>query len=377
MKKTAIFAFTLLIILMSFKKDRDKEAIAISQTEFKVALIMPLYLKNPSRRKNDTTQIIYDYYEGVQIAIGELNKLGIKMKLFVFDDQMDSFTVDSIFKLEKMKEMNTIIGPFFKFHEIGEKFCGTYQIPLVSPFKHYKRKTKTVFPHINFIACDSISAFGEGMGIARAYPTQQLIILNNGKPENYHHRKLFKEGYNRVSNLEITTINETDIAKINTIVATKTNTIVYAPTANLNVINQLAILSKANKIILCLPSESKKIEGFGKKGMTAANAHFGDNTYYNIYDLATLNFRKLYRAQFRWEANIYHFSGYDHFKFIGQSLMTFHQFYPQRLKEAKFDDGLMHTFLLKSSSYGSFENAGCKIVKYASNSNEKILINQK
>jgi len=355
-----------LFVSLSFKVQEGKlDTIPPALQEYNVALFLPLYLHDPVKRKNDTTRVMYDYYEGVQIALTELEKLGMKMRLHVFDDEGDKHIVDSIFSLPKMMTMHTIVGPLFNdCHQVAEKFCGIYKIPLISPIKFYKRTTKDTFPHINMIPSDSVNAYGEGLAISRCYPGYELVVVSDNGARFFHERKLFREGFSLLNKTAITNILETDLSKLNEMMLKNKKIIVYAPTENVGVLTRLADHSKNGKIILSLPKSSKNITGFGKGLMVSGKVHFGDDNVYDIYEDGILAFRKIYRERFRWEANIYHFTAYDQFMFIGQGLMTFHQLYPERMSDYRYF-GIMNHFLMRNVSKGSFENAGCKIVRYA------------
>jgi len=361
-----IFLGITLFVSLSFRAQEGKlDNIPPALQEYNVALFLPLYLHDPVKRKNDTTKVMYDYYEGVQAALTDLEKMGMKMRLHVFDDEGDMHIVDSIFKLPKMMTMNTIVGPLFNdCHQVAERFCGFYKIPLVSPIKFYNRSTKDTFPHLNMIPSDSVNAFGEGLAISRCYPGYQLVVVSDNSAKFFHQRKLFRDGFSLLSNTTITNVVETDLSKLNEMMLKNNRIIVYAPTENVAVLTKLAEYSKNSKIILALPKSSKSIVGFGKAYMVSGKVHFGDDNVYDIYEDGILAFRKMYRERFHWEANIYHFTAYDQFMFIGQGLMAFHQLFPDRMGNNRYF-GVMNHFLLHPVASGSFENAGCKIVRYS------------
>ncbi len=378
MKKNIYLLTAILLCFNLGFQQQDEPLMANTAAEqVNIALFLPLHLHNPARRKNDTTSAMYDYYEGVQAAITELENIGLNIKLHVFDDENDPHIVDSIFKLNKMGTMNTIIGPFFSNnHQIAEKFCAKNNIPLVSPFKFYKRKETKSFAHVNLVASDSIIAYGEGVAISRCFPAHQLVVVNDQKAENYHFRKLFKEGFDLLSFNTITTINENELAKLNTMVAAGNKLIVYAPTSNLATLTALSNLSKLDKIVLCLPEKTKKLASFGKPPMAAAKACFGENNYFDKYEANILAFRKMYRERFRWEANVYHYTGYDQFMFIAQSTAAFKNRFPNNLGNARWF-GIMQQYLLHPVANGGFENAGCNMVRYPTSGKELILVPQR
>lgn len=366
MKKLVQIGLAMLVLaLISFKADKlNSEHRIYNQPEYHVALILPLHLHDPKKRKSDTATAVYDYYEGVKMALTELEKMGMKLTLHVYDSEADVKRVDSIFQLPEMLEMNTIIGPIYSnTHAVAEIFCGITKIPLISPFKFYERKTRDTFPHINLVATDSLMAFGEGQALARLFPDHKLIIVSDGLGEHYKLRKLFKEGFELASDRQVVVVSQNNLAEVYSQSRINSNVIVYAPTDSVDILKKLVNLSAIGRIKLSIPKDSKKINGFGKNDLIKGKVLFGDNNTYDKYADDILVFRKIYRERFRWEANSWQFKGYDQFIWLGQSLMTFKQTYPSQLGNACYG-GLMQQFTLRESRNGSFENGGCKMVYY-------------
>ncbi len=367
-KRIAQISFLVFLIgLLGFRSEPVEEPVAYQSDlpVYNIALFLPLHLHNKTRRESDTSSAIYDYYEGVQAAIKDLEKMGFNMHLHVFDTELDFKRVDSFFKLPRLQKMNTIIGPIYpKTHAIAERFCGVTKIPLISPFMHYERTTKDTFPHINLVPSDSISTFGLGQGMARLYPEYTLIVVSDGSSDHYKDRKLFKEGFQMVSKKPIIQIPQHDLTKLYAL-SGKKNVIVYAPTDSLPVLKKMANLAAVGDIKLALDKKYKRKKGFGKAQMTRAKVHFQDNNYYDRYAPDALAFRMMYREVYKWEANSYHFRGYDQIIWLGQSMMTFKQTYPKNLGNA-FYPGIMQQFCLHAVKKGGYENAGCKILNYNS-----------
>lgn len=362
---TQISLLAFLIGLLGFRSEPIETPVTYQSDlpVYNVALFLPLHLHNKERRESDTTSAIYDFYEGIQAAIKNLEQIGLNMRLHVFDTELDSSRVDSFFRLPRLQQMNTIIGPIYPVtHSIAERFCAVTKIPLISPFMHYKRQSTASFPHINLIPSDTVSTFGLGQGMARLYPEYTLIVVSDGQSKNFKKRKLFKEGYRLVSEKRIIQIPQHDLSQLYAL-SNKRNVMVYSPTDSLPVLKKMANLAAIGKIKLALDKKYKKKKGFGKDQMKRAQIHFQDNNYYDKYAPNALSFRKMYREVYKWEANSYHFRGYDQMTWLGQSLMTFKQTYPKSLGNA-FYPGIMQQFCLRRVKNGGFENAGCKILKY-------------
>lgn len=360
--------FILSIVLVLTGMNQGIEANAqtdSSMKEYKIGLMLPFYLHNWSKRKSDTATAIYDYYEGVQMALSDLDHLGMNLVLHVYDTEEDSLRVDSLMNTPKLREMNTVIGPIYESTITPMlRFSAITKIPLVSPFKFIEYQGEDSFPLINMGASDSGKAFGEGQEIARNYPGYELFVISDKKGEHFKQRKLFKEGFILGGGKVVTQIGIGELNKLYSATKTK-KVIVYAPIDTVGILKQLVSQAARGKIILCLPKELRKVKAFGKSEMIRGNVHFGDNMYYDKYEDRVLAFRKIYRERFRWEASKYQFLGYDHMMFIGQALMTFGQDYCKKLGNAQIN-GVMQNYSLLQARNGSYENTGCQILKYNS-----------
>jgi hypothetical protein len=142
--------------------------------ELNVLLMLPFCINSPDKFK--VKEKMLDYYEGVELAIKELNNLGVLMNLEVVDTKADSLEVIKILSDEKYQIFDLIIGPVFdhEFVEV-EKFCAIYNIPLVSPLRYIPNKTGANYPLINLVTIDSLQYYYNGIHAANAFKKYQLL----------------------------------------------------------------------------------------------------------------------------------------------------------------------------------------------------------
>jgi hypothetical protein len=370
-KKSGILILLILLLSFTTKMD-DKPERVIIKPHYKVALLLPLYLHDPEMRKNDTAKAIYDYYEGVQMAISDLKNLGIKLTLFVYDTEADSAVVDSLMKLPIMYSMHSILGPIYENTQVpASRFCAKTKIPLLSIIKHIPKLQPDSFPYINLVPSDSGLAYGQGQSLAMMYPNASFFVISDGLGRHYKERKLFKEGYAVGGGKKISQLEASNLSKMFE-TARSEKVVVYAPTDSVAILKRLVNQAAMGKIVLSLPKSARKIHDFGKDQMIKGQVIYGDNNYFYKYEDRALSFRIRYRKEFKWEANKYQFMGYDQLYWLGQSLMTFQRNYPKALGPA-FYSGIMQQFSLKQCKEGSYENTGCQIVRYNSNGARELV----
>ncbi len=114
---------------------------------FKIALLLPLFitrnyslsfdaLSSPEKAHfYNKTKIFFDYLHGTFLAINELKKEGVNLKLYIYDTKADSATLETILKKYEMKKMDLIFGPVYsKNYNIIRDFCAKNKINVISPF---------------------------------------------------------------------------------------------------------------------------------------------------------------------------------------------------------------------------------------------------
>ncbi len=102
---------------------------------YKVAMILPLHLYNYYGNNVNRANIMLDYYHGFFIALKEYEAQGLKIKLYVYDNEHDTAKTREILAKKELKEMDLIISPILEEHlHIINHFSSKYQIPVFSPF---------------------------------------------------------------------------------------------------------------------------------------------------------------------------------------------------------------------------------------------------
>ncbi len=115
--------------------DDSSECVPTSQKEFRIAMLLPLFLADNSPASAPDTSLIKDndgrfrykngqywihprsvntleFYEGALLAVDSLKKQGLNAKVYVFDTMRDTMKMTQILKSPVMKSMDAVIGPF-------------------------------------------------------------------------------------------------------------------------------------------------------------------------------------------------------------------------------------------------------------------------
>ncbi len=302
-----------------------KDDTPVFQKEYKVVLMLPFCLDMPDKYR--VRDKMADYYEGVEMAIEDLKKQGLNMKLTVYDTRMDSLEVIRLLSNPEMQKIDLLIGPVYDYELVeAEKFCSVYNIPLVSPLRYFPNKTGGSFPLINCVPPDSLEYFYIGQHAALAFQNfQVLVVENSDKILKPFAARNFKKGYELVSGKKCNIID----GKLKT------------PSTEWNGKDSLLIYYTSKNG----SAAGSALDNTGKnKWVVAGSADWldVDRTNYNVFngvyfydsysvpsnDSTYKKMRRIFRNKYGGDPQRYTFVGYDQLMFFGSALMAFdNQFY--------------------------------------------------
>lgn len=140
----------------------------LNTKKYKVGLLLPLYLSGNDKTdpvginkalvlskislnshaiatSTDTSTVIngtnidqkavsfLEFYEGALLAIDSLQRKGMNIELYVFDESNQQM-ISSLLQLDEFRELNLIIGPVYpEFQESVASFAAKNRIPMISP----------------------------------------------------------------------------------------------------------------------------------------------------------------------------------------------------------------------------------------------------
>ncbi len=138
----------------------DTPVVMGESRSWKIALLMPLYLReNAQRSYVDSSRIdpvtgkrikkiiyrdpnwifpptkaLLPYYEGVVVALDTLGKLGYRAEISIFDTEKDLSVVDSILRSGALDSMDLVIGPVYpSLLSLVSEYLREKGVPLISP----------------------------------------------------------------------------------------------------------------------------------------------------------------------------------------------------------------------------------------------------
>lgn len=175
------------------KKPEEKEKPADKKpikkfSQASVSLLVPfkldeLNLKTATKADIEKYAMPIDFYQGFKLGLDSAAAQGLNFKLNVFDTQDDNAHISTLYKNERFKESNIIIGPVFPE---GLKFISTYSKEnnalIVSPLAATE---PTEFNNPNLVSIvNNIGLHGKKVAsyIAKSFnPANTIVVIINPK----------------------------------------------------------------------------------------------------------------------------------------------------------------------------------------------------
>lgn len=320
--------------------------------EYRIALVLPFKSSGPHR---DISDAMLDYYEGFRKAAEDLEEEGLKLKLYVFDSDKDSSSLETIFSHPDMPKMDIIVGPVFeKQMQYAEDFCRENDILLISPLKFYEPQNKKT-DIINFFVTDSVRIQSMACKAAMWYKNYKFYIATDNSAKSKEYTEHLKIALNKLKVKNVRTL-------------TWSGTSIPASALPKDSVVILSAIAKAS---------AKDILAKAIKGKTHAMlfAHLdwhelAQNTFevdepYVVYpevnfldpsDSTAINFKNDFIERIYSEPSKYAYIGYDQATYLCYGLMTFGRRFIKHLPDAEYR-GFINVIHLQSTQYG-FQNIG-------------------
>lgn len=101
---------------------------------YNLALVLPFQLGFNSAIAKKRASLMYEYYSGALLAIEELEKEGLNLNFYVFDNQNDTNILKDLIASGKLDQMDLVVGPIQEDHMcLMASFAAQKKIPVFSP----------------------------------------------------------------------------------------------------------------------------------------------------------------------------------------------------------------------------------------------------
>ena len=338
---------------------------------YKVAVLFPFMVDELNQERNvRSNQFVLDTYEGIKVAVEQLNEQGKNITLYAYDTKRDSAVTAGIVARPELKQMDLIIGPLYPVaSKIVSDFTYKYKINMVNPLSTnsevvggnpmsflFKPSLKTqataaaAYASKTFVANpktmiiygetqkDSVLAFNyqkvaqekglkvvrmEKVGQARARHLLKMLARQGSAPDTLK---------NDIGHLFIATSDELVVA---------------------NAISALEIRGDRLPVVTLEDWLDLKFVSFEQ--LERLEVKFIAPNYINYENEDVTAFKNLYLQQTNAPPSLYAYAGYDMMTFFGNMLHEYGTYFQQGLVDRAFDPGLIFSgYVFKDQNDNQF-----------------------
>jgi len=111
------------------------KSVTQKKDQYRVGVLLPFMAEGLSTSKGSKgNQFVLDIYQGIKVAVDELNEGGEKIEIFAFDTHNDSLRTAKILESGELLEMDLLIGPLYPVPaEMVREYSYQNKINMVNP----------------------------------------------------------------------------------------------------------------------------------------------------------------------------------------------------------------------------------------------------
>ncbi len=372
---------------------------------FNVVLLLPLhidrniyFISNYKDEKDKmfykNSQLFFEIYEGIFLALQTLKKQGLSINLSVYDTKNDSKTVKDIMDKLNYPNVDLIIGPIYSANvKIAAHYAKKHHINLISPLSQNNELIEEnpfvyqVVPSNEMRIKKTSDMFG------RLHDTSIVIIHNGTEKEqksiDVYKKKLsqsfsFQEKTDDIS-LKIVNYNEGREERVEDALSIGIQNVIIIPSDEevfiTQVIDKLYLLTENYDIKLVGFPNWESFQNINLEHLKDLSFHYISPVYRNYSNTKVKNFIDEYRTIFETEPSISSFEGYDIMYYFANALRKYGRHFqfclsPNSVLPNK--TGLVFDFdFVRTNNNGGHENNGTFILEYDDNfQKQKAIFNK-
>ena len=326
------------------------------------------------------------FYQGALLAVDQLSKSGLKVKIYVYDTEKNTSNVEALLKKPEFLSLDLIIGPVYPENQkVASELSAKNRIPMVSPLSADEKyaRTNPYYFQVNpakYIRIETTAEY-----ILKEFPKESIIFLEGeyGGSDTRQIREYLsrKRGVPESAGGLTQTYNlwSKGTADLELLLKTDSpNILVMADINEVNVsiaMNRLTLLSKKYPLILVGLQEFTRMPSIETENLHNVNLRYLSTFFVNYNLPAVAAFVDNFKTEFGTEPSLFAFQGYDISTFFLKSL---HKNEKLSAKQASDEaTGLLHAtyHFKKLSDFGGYTNNSFTVVEYANTFEVKALGN--
>lgn len=357
-----------------------------SGDNIKVAVMLPFFTtandsmptgSNGSKVIFSKSSIALQFYKGVLLAVDSLEKLNIKVELYVFDTENDTTVVKMLLRKPELLTVDMIIGPMYRHpFELVANWADKHNIPIVMPVPQANRviEGKELAYKVDpsqTILMGKLTEFA-----MEKYAALSPILVHTGSSQDEYLFSLIKRKSKQLlaakeskqDSLRQLEMWQVKIDKIKPLLRTDTTNVFILPSNNqafvTSFLMQLYNMRHDYKFVVFGTDKWEKFESLiDLNVLETLHVHFPQGQFVDYQSAETKQILRSFRTNFSTDPGEFGFAGFDIMYYCANQLNV-------REKNAaginqKYYKGLSYIFDLRQfDAESGYENTGTFILTY-------------
>ncbi|QZE12718.1 LysM peptidoglycan-binding domain-containing protein [Halosquirtibacter laminarini] len=325
-----------------------------------------------SRSKN-----FLSFYEGMMMGIDSLNRKGLNVKVYLFDTEKKTQSIDSLYATGIFSNLDLIVGPIFpNTQQAVMKYIKDKNVPVISPLSSNDKNTKK---YENLYQVNPSSAYKAKMTseyVIDTYLDQNIIAFKTNDEVLTKELvtpvkdAMFKEHVNRENDVNFTEfkLDLYGIEGLRFILKRERPNVILLPSKNEAVVSQtlgqLNALALDFNITVIGFNEWTKYRSVKEEVFHNLNLKYLTPYHINYQATQTISFIKNYKKYYYAEPNNFAFQGFDISIYFGEAMLKYGNNFPQMMIDNNVTLNQMNPNFVKISKFGGFMNHTLFIMNY-------------
>ena len=253
----------------------------------------------------------FEIYQGFLLRLNELKKQGYNIDLYTYDTKKSVYTVKAIMNKPEIKLLDFIIGPIYQNTFDTALKYKPINIPIINPLIDVSSEFNKNYSFIQTESSKDV-IFNEITNYIAKINDANYIVISDGSEEKEKTVWRYSQQLRKlkVDSITIHKVNFTETKKLNKFIdKTKTNVVIVLSTKE-GFVTNVHVASIEDTVILIGFKEWLKYkiqtEYYHKLNLTVFN-----NRNIDYKDETLLAYNKMYKDEYKSEASLYSYIGYD------------------------------------------------------------------
>ena len=325
---------------------------------FHVAILYPFYIEELKKLKSKRfNQFVIDHYWGLALAFDTLSKMGVQVKMHLYDSKNDSNEVKKILLQPELTKMDLLIGSIYpKNMKYIADFAYENQIICFNPLSTQSE----IIIDSGFVFLHNATAESIGKSTAEfildSFPNKKVMLLSFDNPKDtiigYHFEKRLKKDSVLLTKKIIINKN-TDVLSVLSKIKNTDVDVIFSPSTNTSIGTNLISWLIMREIDIPVIANAKWLDA-KEYNILKANeftTFFFNENYQNIALDSNYKFQEKYSKNYNIPPSEAAFKGFELGMFLGANLATYGKYFNQALWNMKPQAGVFYPFFDYNHSY--------------------------